>query len=176
MLVAAALAVGSGAGAIAVPVSAGACSMAGLTVDFDGTVVAIDGPRVTYRVDRVRADNEVEAGLPPGTPGRIPEPGKTVVVNYDEPTRLVVLDEAYRVEGWNHEVGEVGSQIAYDFQGDCGTGRGTTALDGSYLGPAAKGLDRYWRRALVGLLVIGGAILGVHAFVARRQDRGWHYT
>ena len=152
-----------GAGILGAQVPAGACSMVGIAVDFDGTVVEIDGARLTYRVDRVRMDVPIDGG-------RLPEPGGTVVVVYEEPTPLLTSGESYRVKGWQTPSADVASQIAYDFKGDCGTGSGTTAPDGSYLGPSSGALSRWWR-PVAGVVVIGGGVLALHAFVARRQDR-----
>ena len=163
-MVPAVLAVGVGLGVLSEPMRAGACSTAPMTTDFDGTIVAIDGPRVTYRVDRVRQDDRFGVD-------QLPEPGGTVVVHYDRTERELTLDESYRVKGWRYRSEGVRSQIAYDFDGDCGSGRGTTALDGSYLGTSSKGVDRLWPYAVAGLVVVGGALLAMHALVAHRHDR-----
>ena len=159
------LAMAGGAGALARSTPAGACSMAAMTVDFDGTVIAIDGPRVTYRLDRVRQDDPLG-----GT--QLPEPGGTVVVHYDAAPHQLDVDHQYRVKGWDHPDHEVGSQIAYDFHGDCGTGAGTTALDGSYLVSAQSGRSHVWLYATAVFVVVGGAILALHTVVAHRQDQG----
>lgn len=164
LMVAAGLAAGASWGTLGEPKRAGACSMAAMTADFDGTIVAIDGGRVAYRVDRVRQDDAVGQG-------RLPEPGGTVVVHYDGAPRQLALDPRYRVRGWSFRSAGVSSQIAHDFHGDCGTGAGTTALDGSYLAMSSNGLRRMWLSAVAGLVVVGGVVLAVHALVAHRQDR-----
>jgi hypothetical protein len=134
--------------------------MAPLSVDFDETVDAIDDTTVMYRVDRVRQDDR----------DRVPEPGKAVVVRYDDAAASLAAGVSYRVRGWTDQVEGVSSQIAYDFDGDCGTGAGTTALDGSYLGPSSGGLGRLWPYAAVGLVACGVLLTG-RALVARRKDR-----
>jgi len=138
--------------------------MAAMTADFDGTVTAIDGRLVIFRVDRVRRDDPVGAG-------RLPDPGGTVVVHYDTSPRRLVLEGRYRVKGWAYRSEGVASQIAHGFHGDCGTGAGTTALDGSYLRSSTPGGDRWWPYPVGGLVVAGGALLGIHAFVAHRRGR-----
>ncbi len=140
--------------------------MGAMRFSFDGTIVSMDGPRITYRVDRVRQDNPFGAG-------QIPEPGGTVVVRYDGSPGELMPRESYRVKGWNNQSGGdgVSSQIAYDFHGDCGTGAGTTAIDGSYLGSSSTGFDRSWPYAAAGLVVALSVVLALLAAVARRYDR-----
>lgn len=135
--------------------------MATYSADFDGTVVVVDGPNVTYRVDYVRqSDTE-----------RLPGPGETVIVHYPEAERDLVVGESYRIKGWNHLSDGIGSQIAYDFDGDCGSGAGTTTLGGAYLGASSSDPDRRWPFVAVGFVALGGAVLAVHAFVAHRKDQ-----
>ncbi len=134
--------------------------MAAYSADFDGSIVAVDGSKVTYRVDRVRlADTE-----------RLPGRGGTVVVHYPEPEPDLVVGESYRVQGWNHRSEGIGSQIAFEFDGDCGSGAGTTALGGAYLGASSSGPPRRWPFVAVGFVTLGGALLAVPALVAR-SDR-----
>jgi len=140
---------------------AGACSRAAMDVDFDGTVRAIDGGGVTYRVDEVREAGRAEPG---GAP-LVPAAGRSVTVTYEEPPDELQVGEAYRVVGWSPLDGPH-SQIAYDFDGDCGTGAGTTRLDGSLLGDDGRG----W---VVPAVVVAVA-LGALAVVAFASDRRWH--
>lgn len=134
--------------------------MLAMSADFEGTIVAVDDTTATYRVDRVRQDDD----------DRLPAPGEVVAVRYDEPVDVLALGASYRVKGWGDQVDGVSSQIAYDFDGDCGTGEGTTALDGSYLGSSSGGLARLWPYAAVGLVATGALVAG-RAVVARRGDR-----
>ena len=159
--------IGVGLGAIAAPRPANACSMAALTVDFDGTVVAVDGPRVTYRVEHVRP-GEPDGGAP--RPGPVLGPGKTVVVHYEPATTLLRTGDQYRVRGWPYRSNGVSSQVAYAFHGDCGTGAGTTSLAGTYLASASGGGVRWWPYLLV-LLVLGGLLLAGHWVSSQRADR-----
>lgn len=129
-----------------------------MSVDFDGTVSAIDDTTVTYRVDRVRQDDE----------NRLPEPGQPIVVRYEDAVVSLTPAASYRVRGWSGEAEGVSSQIAFDFDGDCGTGAGTTALDGRYLGSSSGSLGRLWPYVAVGL-VAGGALLAGRALLARRR-------
>jgi hypothetical protein len=133
--------------------------MAGMSMDFEGTVVVIDDTTASYRVDRVRQDDD----------DRLPPPGEEVVVDYDEAVTDLSPGERYRVKGWSDQVDGVSSQIAYDFDGDCGTGEGTTALDGSYLG-TSSGLGRLWPYAAVGLAAAGVFLVG-RTFLASRKHR-----
>lgn len=138
--------------------TAGACSMGPISEDFTGRAVAKTDRTVTYAVDAVR----------PTSPGEEPRPvasaGGRVTVRYDDSTRLINVGERYRVRGWP-ALGHVGSQIAYDFHGNCGTGVGTTRPDGSFLGPPRPGVLRW-------AMWIGGAIALVvcSAVVAKRAD------
>lgn len=134
--------------------------MLAMSADFEGTIVAIDDTAATYRVDRVRQDDD----------DRLPAPGGVVAVRYDEPVDVLALGASYRVKGWGDQVDGVSSQIAYDFDGDCGTGEGTTALDGSYLGPSSGGLGRLWPYAAVGLAAAGVFLVG-RTFLAGRKHR-----
>ena len=159
--------IGVGMGAVASPPRASACSMAALTVDFDGTVMSVDGPRVTYRVERVRP-GEPDGGAPRRGPAL--GPGKTVVVHYEPATTLLRTGDQYRVRGWSYRSNGVSSQIAYAFHGDCGTGAGTTALDGTYLA-SASGTGMRWWPYLLALLVMAGLLLAAHRVTSRRADR-----
>lgn len=131
---------------------AAACSLAGVGGDFDGTVVAVAGAKVTYRVDRVRRDEPLDTL-------EVPDPGETLVVRYAEPTDLLVIGTGYRVKGWSAGADEMEAQIAYDFHGDCGTGEGTTALDGSYLEAPSKSVIERWSSAFVVVVVVGGVFV-----------------
>lgn len=152
------VAIASTLGVVGMSAPAGACSSLGLTTDFEGTVIAVAGHDVTYRVDRVHWDKAI------GRP-RL-EPGATTVVTYDSTRDLLVPHHRYRVVGWASSSGQVESQIAHEFHGDCGTGRGTTALDGSLLHEHVDS-SGFWA-ALV-IVVVGGALLGLHTVVARRR-------
>ena len=117
------------------------------------------GHDVTYRVDRVHRDKAI------GRP-RL-EPGATTVVTYGRTHDLLVPHHRYRVVGWASSSGHVESQIAHEFHGDCGTGKGTTALDGSF---PREHVDSSGFWAALVIVVVGGALLGLHTVVARRRD------
>jgi len=137
--------------------------MVGMSADFDGTVVSISGRRVTFRVDRVRH------GGAAGT-GHVPAPGRNVVVSYEKEPEVLVRSRAYRIRAWFRSP-ELTSQIAYAFHGDCGSGAGTTAVDGASLGPSRPAGGPGWPAVLVVIGVAAASFLGVHALVARHQDR-----
>jgi hypothetical protein len=147
-----------------------ACSIAGIDVDFDGTARGVDGGGVAYRVDEVRQAGRVdEAGR-----ALVPGPGETVVVRYDPPSTHIVEGRKYRVKGWSlAEVPE--SREAYEFHGDCGSGDGTTNLDGSLLAPTPIGGHWWSAPAAVGLAVV--VVGGVTAIVIKavRARRTWRY-
>lgn len=133
--------------------------MAGLSFDFDGTVESVNSRLVSFRADEVRqglSDKDL-----------VPDPGGLVVVRYEEPPTPLKVGVGYRVKGWNPRLNELSSQIAYDFDGDCGTGEGTTALDGSLLG-SPKGWDRWWPYAAAVVVLIVG-VVALDALRAHRR-------
>lgn len=142
--------------------------MATMTANFEGTVVEVRGQTVTYRVDRVHHQDA------PATPQPLPAVGDEVDVRYDDQPTVLRVDGRYRVKGWDHDGSGIGSQIAFDFHGDCGSGEGTSALDGSLLGTAPRDTTPPRRTAIALAAVavaVAGAVLVVHTVVSRRRGR-----
>ncbi|QXC61077.1 hypothetical protein KSP35_22650 [Aquihabitans sp. G128] len=166
----AALVAASGFVSLVAPAPAGACSMAGPVADFDGTVVGIAGDVVTYRVIRDRPTFDRTPGQVPLPPDRVPEPGGTVVVRYDGTKRPLQVGHRYRVVGFPRGQKGISSQIAFDFKGDCGTGAGTTALDGSYLGATPGNLGPPWPYLFAGGVLLAGSFLAIRELLTRRRS------
>lgn len=165
-LVAAILALGGAGGVLGAPPRADACSMAAMTADFDGTVVEVRGQTVTYRVDRVHRQDD------PGLGDPRPTVGDEVDIRYDDQPTVLRVDGRYRVKGWDHGEAGIGSRIAFDLHGDCGSGEGTSALDGSFLGTAPRVTTppRRTAIALAGVAVaVAAGVLVLHAVVRRRR-------